>query len=98
MGRELSLPWQRSKETIVDAAAKVTSKGQVTVPKAVREALGIKEGDEVIFRVEGNRAVLARTPDFLDLAGTIRVPAGKRNVAWDGVIRRTRSDRATARR
>ena len=82
----------------MDAAAKVTSKGQVTVPKAVRDALGIKEGDEVVFRVEGNRAVLARTADFLDLAGTIRVPAAKRNVAWDAVIRRTRSDRAAARR
>jgi antitoxin PrlF len=81
----------------MDAAAKVTSKGQVTVPKAVRDALGIKEGDEVIFRVEGNRAVLARTPDFLSLAGSIRVPAAKRNVAWDDVIRRTRSDRADAR-
>jgi len=82
----------------VDAAAKVTSKGQVTVPKAVREALGIKEGDEVIFRVEGNRAVLARTPDFLEMAGSIRVPAAKRNVAWDEVLRRTRSDRAATRR
>ena len=50
----------------MDAAAKVTSKGQVTVPKAVRDALGIEEGDEVVFRVEGNRAVLARTPGFLD--------------------------------
>ena len=47
---------------IVDAAARVTSKGQVTVPKAVRDALGIKEGDEVVFRVEGNRAVLAGVP------------------------------------
>ena len=82
----------------MDAAAKVTSKGQVTVPKTVRDALGIKEGDQVIFRVEGNRAVLARTPDFLDLAGTIPVPAAKRNAAWDDVIRRTRSDRATDRR
>jgi antitoxin PrlF len=82
----------------VDAAAKVTSKGQVTVPKAVRDALGIKEGDEVVFRVQGNRAVLARTPAFLDLAGTIRVPAVKRSVAWDEVIRRTRTARATARR
>ena len=50
----------------MDAAAKVTSKGQVTVPKVVRDALGIKEGDQVVFRVEGNRAVLARTPGFLD--------------------------------
>ncbi|MGP8062367.1 MAG: AbrB/MazE/SpoVT family DNA-binding domain-containing protein [Acidimicrobiales bacterium] len=82
----------------MDAAAKVTSKGQVTVPKAVREALGIKEGDEIVFRVEGNRAVVARTPDFLDLAGSIRVPAAKRNVAWDEVLRRTRSERAAPRR
>ncbi|MEN3319316.1 MAG: AbrB/MazE/SpoVT family DNA-binding domain-containing protein [Mycobacterium sp.] len=82
----------------MDAAAKVTSKGQVTVPKAVRDALGIKAGDELIFRVEGNRAVLARTPDFLDLAGTIPVPAAKRNAAWDDVIRRTRSGRAAGRR
>jgi antitoxin PrlF len=82
----------------MDAAAKMTSKGQVTVPKAVRDALGIKAGDELIFRVEGNRAVLARTPDFLDLAGTIPVPAAKRNAAWDDVIRRTRSGRAAGRR
>lgn len=82
----------------MDAAAKVTSKGQVTVPKAVRDALGIEAGDEVVFRVEGNRAVLARTPDFLDLAGSIRVPAAKRNVAWEDVLRRTRVARADTRR
>ncbi|MGD0083248.1 MAG: AbrB/MazE/SpoVT family DNA-binding domain-containing protein [Acidimicrobiales bacterium] len=82
----------------MDAAAKVTTKGQVTVPKVVRDALGIKEGDEVLFRVEGNRAVLARTPDFLELAGSIKVPAAKRNVAWDDVIRRTRTARMSAGR
>lgn len=82
----------------MDAAAKVTSKGQVTVPKAVRDALGIKEGDQVVFRVEGDRAVLARTPHFLDLAGTVTVPAAKRNVAWDEVIRRTRTARPATRR
>ena len=82
----------------MDAAAKITSKGQVTVPKAVREALGIREGDEVVFRVDGNRAVLARTADFLELAGTFSVPAAKRNVAWDEILRRTRADRAATRR
>lgn len=82
----------------MEAAAKITSKGQVTVPKAVREALGIREGDEVVFRVDGNRAVLARTADFLELAGTFSVPAAKRNVAWDEILRRTRADRAATRR
>jgi antitoxin PrlF len=81
----------------VDVSARVTSKGQVTVPKVVRDALGIRDGDEVIFRVEGDRAVLARTPNFLDLAGTVSVPAARRNVAWDEVIRRTRSARGAAR-
>ena len=65
----------------MDVAAKVTSKGQVTVPKAVRDALGIEDGDEVVFRVENDRAVLAKVPNFLDLGGTVSVPAAKRNVA-----------------
>ena len=82
----------------MEIAAKMRSKGQITVPKAVRDALGIGEGDSVVFRVEGNRAVLARTPDFLSLAGTIKVPAARRNAAWDDVIRKTRSARADARR
>jgi AbrB family looped-hinge helix DNA binding protein len=82
----------------MDAAARLSSKGQLTVPKAVRDALGIAEGDEVVFRVEGNRAILARTPDFLSLAGSVSVPAAKRNVAWDEVLRKTRTSRARARR
>lgn len=82
----------------MEIAAKMSSKGQITVPKAVRDALGIGEGDNVVFRVEGNRAILARTPDFLSLAGTIKVPAARRNAAWDDVIRKTRSGRADARR
>ena len=82
----------------MDAAARVTSKGQVTVPKQVRDALGIQEGDTLVFRVDGKRAILARSPNFLELAGTVRVPAAKRNVAWDDVLRRARTERAPARR
>lgn len=82
----------------MDVSAKVTTKGQVTVPKAVRDALGIDAGDHVTFRVEGNHAVMARTPHFLDLAGSVRVPAAKRNVAWDDVLRRTRTERGAAHR
>jgi AbrB family looped-hinge helix DNA binding protein len=78
----------------METTARLTSKGQVTIPKVVREALGVKEGDDVAFRLEGNRAVLTSTRSFLDLAGTIHVPAAKRNAAWDEVIRRTRAARA----
>jgi AbrB family looped-hinge helix DNA binding protein len=76
----------------------MTSKGQVTVPRAVREALGLEEGDRIVFRVEGTRAVLARTPDLLALAGSISIPAGKAGTPWEDVLRATRRSRATRRR
>jgi AbrB family looped-hinge helix DNA binding protein len=82
----------------MDTRAKVTSKGQVTIPKSVRDALELHEGDELLFRVERSRAVIARTPNFLELAGTVAVPPGKRGTPWDDVLRRSRRDRAGRRR
>ena len=34
--------------------ARVMAKGQVTIPKNVRSALGVKTGDRVTFIVDGN--------------------------------------------
>ena len=81
----------------MDSSAKVTSKGQVTIPKRVRDALQLHEGDELLFRVERSRAVIAKTPDFLELAGSVAIPASKRSTVWDEVLRRTRADRAGRR-
>jgi AbrB family looped-hinge helix DNA binding protein len=78
----------------MDLVARVTSKGQITIPKEVRDRLGISEGDHVVFRVEEHRAVLAKIPNLLDLAGTVEVPAAKRGTAWDEVRRSTRRTRA----
>jgi bifunctional DNA-binding transcriptional regulator/antitoxin component of YhaV-PrlF toxin-antitoxin module len=36
------------------------------IPRAVREALGLGEGNHLVFRVEGQRAILARTAGLLD--------------------------------
>jgi antitoxin PrlF len=82
----------------MDSSARITSKGQVTIPKTVRDALGLHEGDELLFRVERARAVVAKTPDFLQLANSVPVPAAKRGTPWDEVLRRTRADRVEQRR
>jgi len=52
----------------------LTSKGQVTIPKAVREELGLREGDRVAFRVLGDGSVVVEpeTIDLLDLRGILR--------------------------
>jgi AbrB family looped-hinge helix DNA binding protein len=81
----------------MDSIAKIRSKGQVTIPKAVRDALELSEGDELLFRVQDSRAVIAKTPGFLALAGSVPVPVGKRGTPWDEVLRQTRAQRATRR-
>jgi antitoxin PrlF len=73
----------------MDIAARVTSKGQITIPKPVRQALNLGEGDQVVFRViEGGRAILARTPDLLELAGSVPVSPEARGLPWDEIRRR----------
>ena len=38
--------------------AKITSKGQITIPIQVRKKLNLKEGDKVIFLEENGRIVM----------------------------------------
>ncbi len=40
------------------AEARVTSKGQITLPKKVKELLGADEGEYVLFYREGTRVYL----------------------------------------
>jgi AbrB family looped-hinge helix DNA binding protein len=39
---------------------RVTSKGQVTIPKPLREAAGIEPGSEIVFDVDGDTIILRR--------------------------------------
>ena len=39
-------------------SAKVTAKGQVTIPKSIREFLEIKEGSKILFIQKGNDIVI----------------------------------------
>lgn len=40
----------------------VTKKGQVTIPIRLRELLGLRTGEKVIFNVEGKKVVLKKAP------------------------------------
>lgn len=40
------------------ATSTLTSKGQITLPRVVRERLGVKQGDRVEFSVDGDRVSL----------------------------------------
>ena len=82
----------------MDTAAKITSKSQLTLPKTVREALGVGPGDSVVFHVDPDGVRLSSAGDLEAMAGAVRVPDGKRGTPWDDVLRQTRAIRGRARR
>jgi len=55
--------------------ARVTSKGQITIPVDIRNELGLVAGDKVIFLMEGNSVrFLPLTKDISSLKGIIAKP------------------------
>lgn len=39
---------------------RITAKAQTTIPRAVRIALGLAPGDEVVWEIEGDHVILSR--------------------------------------
>jgi antitoxin PrlF len=47
--------------------SKLTSKAQTTIPQAVRTALRVREGDELVYEIEHGRVILTkRQPAAVD--------------------------------
>ncbi len=53
---------------VTEKTSRITAKGQTTVPKAVREALGVDYGGRIAFRVEGERVTVHRAAEDADPA------------------------------
>lgn len=58
----------------------ITVKGQTTVPRQVREALGAGPGTRLMWYVmpDGSISVRVKSKSILDLAGTLKAPKGRR--------------------
>jgi len=59
--------------------ASLSTKGQVVIPKAIREHLGLHAGDEVDFVLQDNGDVVLRpaVEEVRSLKGCLRPPRGK---------------------
>ena len=62
--------------------SKVTAKGQTTLPRDVRSALGLEAGDTVRYIVEDSRVQMLKARDVRELAGMLHRP-GQRIVSLD---------------
>lgn len=65
----------------MDIIMTITSKGQVTLPKPVRKALGVDKGDRVVAVVSPTRVFLEPAGrgvlDFVGKMGKLKIPKGK---------------------
>lgn len=76
----------------------LTIKGQTTIPKQVRDYLGLEPGDQIEYVVnqEGEIVLKAATVDVLDLEGALHRPHRKA-VTLDEMKRAVRSRAARQR-
>ncbi len=56
-----------------DGHSKLTSKGQTTIPKEIRDRLGMRPGERITFTLlpDGTVIMRAKTKRLLDLAGSL---------------------------
>ncbi len=57
----------------------MTTKGQITIPAAMRKRLGLRRGDEVAFTIEDNKVVI--TPVQKDLEAAFGMVKATRSVS-----------------
>jgi len=67
------------------AEATMTSKGQITIPAEIRQALDLTIGARVVFtRLDDGTIVMrAKTRSVLDLKGMLKPKRGRRKVSID---------------
>jgi AbrB family looped-hinge helix DNA binding protein len=70
------------------ASAKVTSKGQITLPAKLREQLGIKPGDRLDFErnSKGGVELVARRTTAADLRGILKTETSLTDEQLDDAI------------
>ena len=63
--------------------SRITTKGQVTIPKRLRTKLNLKAGDQVLFIDKGEDVILKPAKTLLDLKGFLKTVKKPEN--WEKV-------------
>ena len=72
-------------------SVRLSKKGQFVIPKNMRDALGMKEGDELLVTLEGRRVVLTRPQEYARATrGLLKGTWGRNRKAVDRYLQRER--------
>jgi len=92
-----TIPYEMSKvrnmdepQRIISRIARVTSKGQVTIPKDIREALDIRDGDAVEFWIRGDELRVERIKRVEELRGSFKTPEHLKGMTVEEIVKLSR--------
>lgn len=75
--------------------AKIGRRGQLTIPKAIRERFGLEEGHSLAFYVDGDGIrVRPVTKDIFDWVGAFELPEEWKGLSWEEIMAKTRQEMA----
>lgn len=57
---------------------KVLAKGQIVIPKTIRELMGINEGDDMLIDVDRDRIILSKKSDVSEVFSDVARRKGKK--------------------
>jgi len=69
----------------MEYAVPISKKGQITLPKKLRDSVGITLKNLVLISQEGSYLKVSKTKDILDLAGSVKAPADKSSL--EGILK-----------
>ncbi|MBM3710674.1 MAG: AbrB/MazE/SpoVT family DNA-binding domain-containing protein [Actinobacteria bacterium] len=61
---------------------KITRKGQITIPKEIRDKLSLKESDNLEVKIVDNFIVMEKFERFDNLRGSLKIPDKYRKKSW----------------
>ena len=64
---------------------KITRKGQVTIPKEIRDKLSLKESDNLNVKIIDNFIVMERLESFDSLKGSLKIPEKYSKKSWNEI-------------
>jgi AbrB family looped-hinge helix DNA binding protein len=72
----------------------ITKKGQITIPKSIRDKLAIKDNDKFSVKLVGNKTIIEKIPSLLELESSIKTIRERKKSNWKEIERKTHEARA----
>ena len=72
----------------------ITKKGQITIPKSIRDKLAINDNDRLSVKLDGNKAIIEKISSLLELESSIKTTKDRKKLSWKEIERKTHEAQA----